>query len=104
MEGEFISRREHAEYVKRMEDEHKRLNKRLEVVEDALSENTQLTISVNKMATNMEHMFNEQQEQGKRLTELESRDGKKWRAITSHIGTAIVGAVVTYFLVKLGIQ
>lgn len=104
MTENFITRQEHVEYAKRMEDEHKRLNRRLEAAEEAISQNTQLTISVEKMAVSMEQMCKEQQDQGKRLTELESRDGKKWQAVTSHIATAAVGAVITYFLVKLGIK
>lgn len=104
MTENFITRQEHTEYAKRMEDEHKRQNRRIDALEEAVKQNGKLTVSVEKMAVSMEQMLNEQKEQGMRLTELESRDGKKWRTVTSYIVTAIVGAVVTYFLVKLGIQ
>jgi len=103
MDNSSISRLEHTEFAKRMEAEHDRQNHRITELEEAVKQYGALTVAVEKMAVSMEQMLNEQKVQGARLEELESRDGEKWRAITGHILTAIVGAVVCYILTHIGL-
>lgn len=103
MEQNFIARNEHVEFVKRMEDEHTRQNCRISDLEITVKQIGDLTTAVEKMAVNMEQMLTELTTQGKRLEVLESRDGEKWRNISSHIITAVVGAVVCYLLTHIGL-
>ena len=51
----------------------------------------------------MEHMSKEQESQGNRLKVLEDRDGEKWRSVVSHIIVAIVTAVVSFILGRIGL-
>lgn len=97
-----ISRAEHNEFVKRMDEEHKRTNHRLIDLEKALEQNNKLLISVEKLATNMENMQKEQQEQGKRLEELEGRDGEMWRKVAGHIATAIISIILGFIFAQFG--
>ncbi len=97
-----ITRREHEEYAKRMEDEHHRQNRRISKLEDDVKENNKLVIAVEKMAQTMEAMLKEQKDQGERLEVLESRDGEKWRDTSKYIITLIIGAVVGYIFTQLG--
>lgn len=97
-----ISRAEHNEFVKRMDEEHKRTNHRLTDLEKALEQNNKLLISVEKLATNMENMQKEQQEQGKRLEELEGRDGEMWRKVAGHIVTAILSILLGFIFAQFG--
>ena len=46
MENNFISRREHDEYVKRMEDEHRRINRRLEKCEQISEQMQDMNLQV----------------------------------------------------------
>lgn len=76
-----ITRAEHEEFMRRMEAENKRLsdedkrqNHRLDVVEDTVRQIGSLTVSVEKLAVSMEGMLKEQAEQGRRLGALESQD------------------------------
>ena len=62
----YITRQEHAEHAKRMEDEHRRQNYRIGELEKATEQNHKLLISVEKLAVNMETMQKEQQKQGGR--------------------------------------
>ncbi len=101
----YITRAEHTEYVKRMEDEHKRLHNRLVAVEDATKDMHELIKNVGIMATNMEHMVNEQRNQNERLERLEKTPINSWNtvkngvynAIGASIGGAIIAAIL-YFL------
>lgn len=101
---EYITRAEHEEFVRRMEAEDHRSSKRLDVVEDNVSQIRDIATSVEKLATNMEHMCKEQEQQGKRLEALEGVPAKNWcnlkygiiGAIASAIGCGLVAAVVNY--------
>lgn len=103
MEQEYISRREHIEFCKRIEEENHRQNRRLELLEESFEQQKELTVSVQKLALSMESMLKEQEKQGKRLETLEGRDGEKWRNVTGYIITFIVGLVVSYIFSQIGI-
>ncbi len=101
-EQQFVTRKEHEEFVRRMDEANHRQSKRLDLVESDVRQIGTLTTAVEKLAMSMENMAKEQLKQGQKLDELESRDGKMWRKVTSYIITAIVGAVVCYILSKIG--
>ena len=97
-----IIRAEHEEFVKRMEDEDHRQNRRIEILEKSVQQFTSLTASVEKLALNMENMLKEQEAQGNRLEALEDRDGEKWRTMISYVGTTIIGILIGYIFKMLG--
>ncbi len=104
-----ITRAEHEEYrrevsllAQRLEDEDKRQNQRIAVLEDKVNQISELTISVNKLATNMNNMYEEQKQQGERLKILENRDGEMWRKVVGYVITAVVGIVVGFIFNQLG--
>lgn len=99
---DYISRKEHEEFCKRMEDEDKRQNRRIDLLEENVLEIGQLTTAVAKLSMNMENMLAKQDQHEKRLDVLEGRDGEKWRAVTGYIVTTVVGIVVGYILTQIG--
>ena len=96
-----ITRREHEEFSKRMSEENERQNKRINLLEQSILQVNDLISSVKILAVNMENMLTEQKKQGDRLEKLESRDGEKWRTVTSYILTLIIGALISYGLSKV---
>jgi hypothetical protein len=100
---DYITRTEHTEYAKRVDEENARQNDRLDSLEVALKQILNISTSVEKLAIHMEHMSKEQEQQGNRLKVLEDRDGEKWRSVVSHIIVAVVTAVVAFILGKLGL-
>lgn len=107
---DFISRREHEEFARRMEienericDENNRQNKRIEILEQNVQQISKLAANTDRLAGNMENMLKAQEQQGKRLEALEGRDGEKWRKAVSYIGTAILGAVLAIVMAKIGL-
>jgi hypothetical protein len=99
--NDYIERREHDEFSKRMEDEHTRQSRRITILEETVRQIGALATSVEKLACNMEYMLTEQKRQGTRLETLESKDGEMWRKSVGYILSAIIGAVVCYFFAKL---
>lgn len=79
-----------------MEDEDRRQNKRIELVEESVRQMGALTTSVEKLATNMSSMVKEQEKQGEKLEKLESRDGEMWRKAVGYVVSAVIGVVVGF--------
>ncbi len=97
-----ITRAEHEEFKKRLESWNNRQDKRIELLENSVKNLEKLSISIEKLATNMENMLKEQIEQGKRIEILENRDGEMWRKVTGYIVTAIIGIVLGFIFNQIG--
>ena len=93
-----ITRAEHEEFTKRMEAEHTRQNRRIELLEENVERLGRITSSVERLATNREGMLKEQERQGERLDKLEGKPGENWngmvKSILAAIGSAIGGGLV----------
>ncbi len=107
---DVITRFEHEEFRrsmeaenKRLEDENTRQNRRLDILEGTVKQISDISASVEKLALNMENMLKEQISQGKRLTDLESRDGEMWRKAVSYALTAIIGIAIGFLFKQAGI-
>lgn len=100
---EFISRGEHEEFVRRIEDERKRTNHRLEDLEEGLRQIQDLTASVERLALSVESMARSQSKHEVRLEKLEGRDGEMWRKVTGYVVTAVIGIVVGYIFTQIGL-
>lgn len=111
MDNDFLTRREHEEFEKRMvlecqrrEDEDHRQNKRLEKLEETVSKIEGLTIAIEKMTVSIGTMTTELKSQGERLEQIESKPGKRWEALVGDIIKLIVAAAVGFMLAKAGLQ
>lgn len=97
-----ITRAEHEEFRKRLDDENHRQNKRIDLLEKSVQQLNNLTASVEKLAVNMENMLKNQEEQGERLRALEGRDGKKWRSATTYVVTTVAGIIIGFVFKQFG--
>jgi predicted RNase H-like nuclease (RuvC/YqgF family) len=97
-----ITRAEHNEFVKRMEEEHHRINERLRTQEELAEQNNKLLISVERLATNMENMQKELSEQNDRVEVLEAKDGEMWRKAVGYLLSAVIGGFVSFIYLQLG--
>ena len=111
MDNDFLTRREHDEFEKRMvlecqrrEDEDHRQNKRLEKLEETVSKIEGLTIAIEKMTVSIGTMTTELKSQGERLEQIESKPGKRWEALVSDTIKLIVAAAVGFMLANVGLQ
>ena len=98
---EPISRGEHEEFARRIDAQEKRQDRRLELLEENVREIGALTVSVQKLAQSLQSMVKEQEQQGRRLQALESRDGEKWRKLVGYIATALTSGAVTLLLSQI---
>lgn len=101
---EYVGREEHTEFARRIQEEEHRQNRRIELLEESVKQNTALTLSVEKLANNMKNMANEQMRQGKRLEDLEGRDGDMWRTVVKYVLTTILGLVIGVVAMQIGLK
>lgn len=97
-----ITRAEHEEFRRRLEEENRRQDKRIELLEESVREMGALTTSVERLAVSMESMVKEQEKQGKRLEILEGRDGEMWRKVVGYIATAVAGIIIGFVFNQFG--
>lgn len=97
-----------------MDLEHER---RLTAVEDRAASNTkrinkleESTEAINRLATSMEVMAEKQDRVADtvdrldtKVEALEGKPAKKWESLEEKVLMTLIGAIVTYFLFKLGI-
>lgn len=95
---EYITREEQEAIISRIDAEDARQNHRLEKLEDAVQNIAKLTVSVEKLAVNMDRMVREQEKTANRLTALEQEPADNWRKAVWVILTALIGAAVGYLL------
>lgn len=96
----FVTKEVHEEFVKRMEEEDKRQNRRLEIIEDKQTQISELVASVKVLAANVESIAKEINEQGLRLKEIEGKPGKRWEQLLGYVISALVTAAIAYFLTR----
>lgn len=84
---------EYKEGIKRW---NSRQDKRIELLENSVEDLKSMSISIEKLATNMQNMLNEQVNQGKRLESLEAKDGEMWRTVVKYVISALVGLAIGY--------
>lgn len=97
-----ITRAEHEEFRRRIEEEHNRQNKRIELLEERTEQFTDIAISVKELALSVKQMAETQKSQGDKLEKLEERDGEMWRKVTGYIITAIIGIVIGFVFQQIG--
>lgn len=102
MEETYITRHEHEEYVKRMEQEHKGMNVRIKDLEGEVKQITDLTLSINKLALSVDAMVKEQKKQGEQIESLKAKDGERWRNVTGYVITTIIGIVIGFIFKQMG--
>ena len=92
---DYVTRGEHDALRELVDKENDRQNHRIGALEQTVKEIQKLTVSVERLAVNMENMLKEQERQSAQLRELEEKPGKRWEAVVTGIIGAVVGAIVT---------
>ncbi len=105
MEQEYLTRREHEEFARRMEsenarikDENDRQNKRIGVVEESMKEFNRLALQIERIAVSIQQMTEEISKQGTRLESIESKPAKRWDALIGGLIGAIAAAIGAAFM------
>ena len=102
MNSGYMLHIEHEEYAKRIEEEFKRINHRLEELEKQGKNQTELLVTIKELTLEIRDLKKEVISQEERLETLENRDGEKWRKAEWVVISGIIMAIVGYVAGKLG--
>ena len=92
---EYVTLEVHNEFVKRIDAEDSRQNKRIEIIEAKQAQISELVASVKVLAANVENIAKEINKQSQRLDEIEGIPKKRWETIVACIITGLVGAAIS---------
>ena len=91
MDNQYIGRGEHEEFVRRMEDEHHRMNVRIKEVEGKANTLVELTASVESIAASVETLT-------EKVGDLERKPAENWntvvKAALTAVGSALGGGII----------
>lgn len=82
---DFITKELHEEFVRRMEDENHRQNKRIDKCEESIRQIGEIVRSIDRLTTSVESLANDIQKQGARLEAIEKEPAEKWKQVTWEI-------------------
>lgn len=94
----YITEKEFNLATKRFDEENQRQNDRIDSLERNYQIVNQLSIHMERLATNMEAMAKELARQGTKLNELEMKPAKRWDLVITSIITGVVGVLVGMIL------
>ena len=97
-ESSYVTENEFNLATKRIDEENKRQNERLQSLETNYAIVNQLSIHMERLASNMESMAKELARQGTKLNDLEMKPAKRWDLIITSIITGLVGAFIGMML------
>ena len=100
---EFVSRVEYDERMKRIEDEDRRQYHRIDKLETITDQIADMAASIKAMVVTMQSMQKEQEEQGKRLSDIEKKPADNWNNLVYSLIAMVATAAVTYILTKGGL-
>ena len=92
------------ERLARVEESAKQAHKRLDSQERKIENIYELTNSVKEIATEMKAMREDVNKIDVRVNAIEEKPAKKYDNIIATVISCIVTAMVTYFLVKMGVK
>jgi uncharacterized protein HemX len=97
-EPSYVTQNEFNLATKRIDEENKRQNERLQSLETNYAVVNQLSIHMERLASNMETMAKELARQGTKLNDLEMKPAKRWDLIVTSIITGLAGAFIGLLL------
>ena len=98
MEKEYIER------IVEIDQRSKSNTKRIDGIENKVEDIHSLTLSINQIATEVKAMREELNKVDKRLVFLEEKPSKRMDLIWGYIVSAIIGGLIGYILLKLGLK
>lgn len=103
-EIEYLPKAVHEEFARRMEEEDRRQNKRLEECEQRIRAVGEIVRSLDRLTVSVEQMAVEVQKQGERLENIEKEPADKWKKATWEVIKYVIVLALGVVAVKIGIS
>ena len=98
-----VTLEEQAVLLKEVEDRSKGNTRRIETLEKKVDNLADVVSVLQAMQKDLEHLATDVKETKSDVKELKDKPGKKWEGFMEKVFYAIVGGVVAFILVQIGI-
>lgn len=99
---EWLERKNHIDIkIQSHDDEIKRINKRLIIVEDMTKEIQKINTNIELMIQKMDMHHEELEEQQEKLEQLEKIPATRWNSLINMALAALVGGLIAYFFRRI---
>lgn len=95
---DYITRPEHEEFKKRLENEESRQNKRLDIMETRIDKLTEMQTALAVMQADISSISQDVKKIGEEVDSIQQEPADKWKKAVWIVITVIITAVVTYFI------
>ncbi|MCD8286094.1 MAG: hypothetical protein LUD50_02575 [Clostridia bacterium] len=102
MDESYVSESTFKATVEQLKAEDKRENERLNILEKNVEKMTDLTVEIHSLTESVKNMTERIADQNERLKVLENKDGEMWRTAVKYVVSALIGGVIAFLLVQLG--
>lgn len=93
MDSGYWTRNEQEQYSHRMEDEHHRLNRRVEILEKNYEQLTELTMCVREQTMTLDNMAKEVKRQGDQISKIVNEPIRQWGRVKDKAVDVVVGII-----------
>ena len=104
MADEYVSIELHREFAARIEDENKRQNKRIELLEESMKQIYTLNTYVQKIAAAMESLTKAVGQQNERLEAIEKKPAQNWDKLLWALGGVLISAIAAFVIKQIGLE
>lgn len=98
---DYVTRKEYEEHNRRMEDEHRRMNRRLEIAEENYAQLTELTLCVKTQTMTLDSMSKKVDKQGEQIEKIVNEPVNQVHRIKEKAIDTVVGILVGALVVGL---
>lgn len=100
--SDYVTVDVHNEFVKRMEDENHRQNKRISECEESIKQMGEIVRSIDRLTTSVESLASDIQKQGVRLEAIEKEPAENWKKATWEVIKYAIILVLGIVAIKIG--
>lgn len=100
--SDYVTVDVHNEFVKRMEDENHRQNKRISECEESIKQMGEIVRSIDRLTTSVESLASDIQKQGVRLEAIEKEPAENWKKATWEVIKYAIVLVLGIVAIKIG--
>jgi hypothetical protein len=100
--SDYVTVDVHNQFVKRMEDENHRQNKRISECEESIKQMGEIVRSIDRLTTSVESLASDIQKQGVRLEAIEKEPAENWKKATWEVIKYAIVLVLGIVAIKIG--
>ena len=101
MAEEYVRKDYFEQVIERQQDEHHRIHRRLEELEEAVKKQSDMSLALERITINLDHVLNQLESQSQRIKKLEEVPMETNKKVRDSLITTITGGIIGAVLAKV---